>query len=110
MSFQGIFHNFWNYGPDTCSICGIMALKSTRIHGIMGTEFLGKMARPGHIIGRVTPPPPKNESLCLVLKPLRHKQKCVPYAVFDVSYIACSIISIFVLIRERLPIPAQRDS
>ena len=36
-----------------------MALKSTRIHGIMGTDFLSKMARPRHIIGRVTPPPPR---------------------------------------------------
>ena len=53
--FQGLFNNFRNYGPDTYSICGIMALKSTRIHGIMGTDFLGKMARPRHIIGRVTP-------------------------------------------------------
>ena len=33
-----------------------MALKSTRIYGIMGTNFLGKMARPRHIIGWVTPP------------------------------------------------------
>ena len=29
----------------------------------------------------------RNESLCLVLKPLQHKQKRVPYAVFDVSSI-----------------------
>ena len=49
--FQGIFHNFRNYGPDTYSICGIMALESTRIHGIMCTDFLGEMARPRHIIG-----------------------------------------------------------
>ena len=49
--FQGIFHNFRNYGPDTYSSCGIMALKSTRIYGIMGTNFSGKMARPRHIIG-----------------------------------------------------------
>ena len=58
--FQWIFHNFRNYGPDIYSICEIMALKSTRIHGIMGTDFLSKMARPRHIIGRVTPPPPEN--------------------------------------------------
>ena len=49
--FQGIFHNFRNYGPDIYSICGIMALKSTRIYGIMGTNFSGKMAPPRHIIG-----------------------------------------------------------
>ena len=49
--FQGIFHNFPNYAPDTNSICEIMALKSTRIYGIMGTDSLGKMARPRHIIG-----------------------------------------------------------
>ena len=48
--FQGIFHNLRNYGPDIYSICGIMALKSTRIYGIMGTNFSGKMARPHHII------------------------------------------------------------
>ena len=29
----------------------------------------------------------RNEPLCLVLKPLKHKQKRVPYAVFDVSSI-----------------------
>ena len=29
----------------------------------------------------------RSESLCLVLKPLKHKQKRVPYAVFDVSSI-----------------------
>ena len=28
----------------------------------------------------------RNESLCLVLKPLKHKQKRVPYAVFDVKF------------------------
>ena len=49
--FPGIFHNLRNYGPDIYSICGIMALKSTRIYGIMGTNFSGKMARPHHIIG-----------------------------------------------------------
>ena len=49
--FQGIIHNFRNYGPDIYSICGIMALKSTRIYGIMGINFSGKMARPRHIIG-----------------------------------------------------------
>ena len=48
--FQGIFHNFRNYGPDIYSICEIVALKSTRIYGIMGTNFSGKMARPCHII------------------------------------------------------------
>ena len=61
--FQWIFHNFRNYGPDIYSICEIMALKSTRIHGIMGTDFLSKMARPRHVIGRVTPPPPPREYL-----------------------------------------------
>ena len=49
--FQGIFHNFRNYGLDIYSICGIMALKSTRIYGIMGTNFSGEMVRPRHIIG-----------------------------------------------------------
>ena len=37
--FQGIFHNFRNYGADFHSICGIMALKSTRIYGLMGTYY-----------------------------------------------------------------------
>ena len=55
--FQGIFHNFRNYGPDFDSIYGIMTLKSTRIYGIMGTNFSGKMARPRQMIGRDTPPP-----------------------------------------------------
>ena len=50
-SFQGIFHNLRKYGPDIYSICGIMALKPTRINGIMGTKFSGKMARSHHIIG-----------------------------------------------------------
>ena len=49
--FQRIFHNFRNYGPEIYSICGIMALKSARIYGIMSTNFSGKMARPLHIIG-----------------------------------------------------------
>ena len=49
--FQEIFHNFRNYGPDIYSIFGISALKSTTIYGIMGTNFLGKMARPRCIIG-----------------------------------------------------------
>ena len=39
-----------------------MTLKSTRIYGIMGTNFLGKMERPSQKIGRDTPPPPV--SLC----------------------------------------------
>ena len=30
----------------------------------------------------------RSESLCLVLKPLKHEQKRVPYAVFDVSSIS----------------------
>ena len=55
--FQGIFHNFRNYGPHFHSIYGIMTLKSTRIYGIMGTNFSGKMARPRQMIGRDTPPP-----------------------------------------------------
>ena len=33
-----------------------MTLKSTRIYGIMGTNFSGKMARPCQKIGRDTPP------------------------------------------------------
>ena len=49
--FQGIFHNFRNHGPDVYSICGIMALKSCRIYGFMGTNFSGKMGRRRHIIG-----------------------------------------------------------
>ena len=49
--FQGIFHNLRNYGLDIYSIGGIMALKSTRIYGIMGINFSGKMARPHHKIG-----------------------------------------------------------
>ena len=49
--FQGIFHNFRNNGPDIYSISRIMVLKSTRIYGIMGTNFSGEMARPRHIIG-----------------------------------------------------------
>ena len=54
----------------------------------------------------------RSESLFLVLKPLKHEQKRIPYAVFDVSSIssACSIVSIFVLIREPLQILSQRDS
>ena len=49
--FQEIFHNCRNFGPDIYSICGIMALTSTRIYGIMGADFLDKMARPRRIIG-----------------------------------------------------------
>ena len=30
----------------------------------------------------------RSESLCLVLKPPKHEQKCVPYAVLDVSSIS----------------------
>ena len=56
-TFQGIFHNFRNYGPDFHSMYGIMTLKSTRIYGIIGTNFSGTMARPCQIIGRDTPPP-----------------------------------------------------
>ena len=48
------FHTFRNYGPDFYSICGIMTLKSTRIYGIMGTKFSGKMARPRQMLGRDT--------------------------------------------------------
>ena len=44
--FQEIFRNFRNYGPDFHSIYGIMTLKCTRIYGIMGINFSGKMARP----------------------------------------------------------------
>ena len=51
----------------------------------------------------------RSESMCLVLKPVKHEQKRLPYAVFDVSSICSSIISIFVFIREPLPILAQRD-
>ena len=49
--FHGIFHNFRNYGPDIYSIYGIMALKSTGIYGIMGTDFSSKVARCRHMIG-----------------------------------------------------------
>ena len=49
--FQGIFHDFRIYAPDIHSICGIMALKFTRIYGIIGTNFSREMARPRHIIG-----------------------------------------------------------
>ena len=44
--FQGILHHYQNYGPDFPSICGIMALKPTRIYGIMGTSFCGKWHGP----------------------------------------------------------------
>ena len=44
--FQGIFHNIRNYGSDFLSICGINALKSTKIHGNMGANFPIKMTRP----------------------------------------------------------------
>ena len=58
--FQGILHNFRNYGPDIYSICGFVALKSTRIYGIMGTNFSAKMARPpSHNMLSYPPPPPK---------------------------------------------------
>ena len=43
---QGIIHNFQNYGPGFHSICISMALKSTRIYGIMSTDVSGKMAHP----------------------------------------------------------------
>ena len=49
--FRGFFHNFRNYGSDIYSICGILALIFSRIYGIMGTNFSGKMVRPRHIIG-----------------------------------------------------------
>ena len=48
--FRGFFI-IYGIGPHIYSICGIMALKSTRIYGIMGTNLSGKMARPHHIIG-----------------------------------------------------------
>ena len=57
MSFSGDFHNFRNYGPDFHLIYGIMILKFTRIYGIKGTNFSGKMARPRQMICRDTPPP-----------------------------------------------------
>ena len=50
-SFQGIVHNFQNYGPDFHSICVIMALKSNKIDGIKATSFSDKLARPRQIIG-----------------------------------------------------------
>ena len=40
--FLGIFHHFRNYDLYVYSICEIMARKSTRIYGIMGTNFSGK--------------------------------------------------------------------
>ena len=52
----------------------------------------------------------RNESLCLVLKPLENEQKRVPYSVFDVSSICLQYYLNFFLIREPLPILAQRDS
>ena len=48
--FQGIFDipELW---PIHSFDCRIMALKSTRIYGIVGTDFAGKMASPRHMIG-----------------------------------------------------------
>ena len=40
---------------DFHSIYGTAAPKFTRIYGIMGTSFSGKMARPRPMIGRDTP-------------------------------------------------------
>ena len=42
----GDFPQLPDLWPRFPSICGIMALKSTRIYGIVGTNFLGKMASP----------------------------------------------------------------
>ena len=60
--FQGIFHDFQNYGSDFGSICRIMPLKSTRIYGIMGTNFSGKMAGPRQMMGCNIPPPPERKT------------------------------------------------
>ena len=57
VSFSGDFHNFQNYGPDFHSIYGIITLKSTRIYGIMGANFSGKIARPCQKIGEKSIPP-----------------------------------------------------
>ena len=51
--FRGTFHNFQNYGPYFHAIYGIMTLESTRIYGIIGTNFSGKMARPRQMIGQM---------------------------------------------------------
>ena len=57
----------------------------------------------------------RSESLCLVLEPLKHEQKLVPYAVFDVSSICLlqnllAVLSQFFYMWEQLPILARRDS
>ena len=52
----------------------------------------------------------RSKSLCLDLKPLK-MNKSVYLILFSMYHpFDCSIISIFVLIRESLPILAQRDS
>ena len=43
-----------------------MTLKSTRIYGVMGTKFSGKMARPRQMIGRDIPPPPPESQGCIL--------------------------------------------
>ena len=60
--FRGIFHNFQKYGPYFHSIYEIMSLKSTRIYGIMRTNFSGKLARPRQMIGSDTPRPREKRS------------------------------------------------
>ena len=53
----------------------------------------------------------RSESLCLVLKPLKHEQKRVPYAVFDVSSICLQYYLDFCFDSGALlPILALRDS
>ena len=52
----------------------------------------------------------RSESLCRVLKPLNHEQNVYLMLISMYYPFACSIISIFVSIREPLPILEQRDS
>ena len=60
--FQGIFHNFRNYGPDIYSICGIMALKIHQNLRNYGYQFFGQNGTsPSH--NRLSyPPPPEEQS------------------------------------------------
>ena len=55
--FSGDFLDFPELWPRFSFDYGIMTLKSTRIYGIMGTNFSGKTARPRQMIGRDTPLP-----------------------------------------------------
>ena len=58
--FQGIFHNFRNYGPDIYSICGIMALKIHQNLRNYGYQFFGQNGTsPSH--NRLSYPPPPRD-------------------------------------------------